>query len=250
MQSPKTFILLASFFAIILMGIIAAMTCSESVPAGHVKVGTFFGKVDNQPLEEGFHLVNPFKTFHAFDCRQRSFKFDNIGIPSRDQVTSQADVSLQWRIDRQFAPQILQEVGDAEQLFTVHIEPKTRSILRELGKSVDRAEDFFKMEEQTRLQLDLRDSLIEYCAPKGIIIDDVLLRSIQPPRFIVQAIESKKAREQEAEKQKAELERFRVEQEQIIATAELAKKRAAEEEALMKKILADAQAYEIQKINE
>ena len=227
--------------------ILAAMMLT-TVPAGHVSVGTLFGKVDQDTLSEGLHVTNPLKRWHSFDCRQKTYKFDKVTIPSRDQLMSTADVSLQWRVDRKQAASILQEVGDAEQLFIVHVEPKTRSILRELGKSVARAEDFFKKEEQARLQSELQDQLQSYCAPKGIIIDAVLLRSLQPPNFVMQAIEQKKVREQEAEKQKAELERFKVEQEQLIATAE-AQRRAAEEEAQKRRVLADAQAYEIEKIN-
>ena len=51
------------------------------------------------------------------------------------------------------------------------------------------------------------------------------------------------------EKQKAELERFRTEQQQKIAAAQ-AEREAAEEEAERRRVLADAQAYEIERINE
>ena len=44
------------------------------------------------------------------------------------------------------------------------------------------------------------------------------------------------------------LERYKTEQQQLIAMAE-AKRKAAEEEAQQRRVLADAQAYEIEKIN-
>ena len=68
------------------------------------------------------------------------------------------------------------------------------------------------------------------------------------PPFIIKAIESKKEREQEVEKQKAELERFTTEQQQKVELAK-AESEAAKEQALKKRLLADAQAYEIEKIN-
>ena len=64
----------------------------------------------------------------------------------------------------------------------------------------------------------------------------------------IKAIESKKEREQEVEKQKAELERFTTEQQQKVELAK-AESEAAKEQALKKRLLADAQAYEIEKIN-
>jgi regulator of protease activity HflC (stomatin/prohibitin superfamily) len=133
-------------------------------------------------------------------------------------------------------------------MIEVQLIPKLRSLLREQGKSIARAEDFFLEETQERLQTDLTYSLSEYLEPKGIEVSAVLIRDISLPPFITKAIESKKEREQEVEKQKAELERYKTEQQQLIAAAE-AQRQAAEEEATKRRLLADAQAYEIEKIN-
>ncbi len=84
--------------------------------------------------------------------------------------------------------------------------------------------------------------------PKGIEIQAVLIRNIDLPPFITKAIEAKKEREQAVQRQKAELERYRTEQEQKIAQA-AAERKAAEEEAEKKRVLANAQAYEIEKLN-
>ena len=84
--------------------------------------------------------------------------------------------------------------------------------------------------------------------PRGIIIDTVLVRGINLPPVLAKAIEQKKEREQAVEREKAELERFRTEQQQQVAEAQ-AKREAAEENANTVKILADAKAYEIAAIN-
>ncbi|MEO1823999.1 MAG: hypothetical protein ABGX85_08200 [Candidatus Lambdaproteobacteria bacterium] len=93
----------------------------------------------------------------------------------------------------------------------------------------------------------------EYCPiiklkASSICRGAVLIRDISLPPFIIKAIESKKEREQEVEKQKAELERFATEQQQKVALAK-AENEAATEQANKKRVLADAQAYEIEKIN-
>ena len=77
----------------------------------------------------------------------------------------------------------------------------------------------------------------------------VLIRDISLPPFITRAIEAKKVREQAVGKQKAELERFRTEQQQKIADA-AAEREASEEDAARRRVLADAQAYEIERINQ
>ena len=76
-----------------------------------------------------------------------------------------------------------------------------------------------------------------------------MIRDINLPPAISKGIEAKKEREQEVEKQKAELERFATEQQEKVVAAE-AERAAAEQEAQKRRVLADAQAYEINKINE
>jgi hypothetical protein len=53
------------------------------------------------------------------------------------------------------------------------------------------------------------EGMREYLEPKGVEVQAVLIRDIRLPPFIVKAIEAKKEREQEVEKQRAELERLR-----------------------------------------
>lgn len=219
-----------------------------TVPPGHSAVGALFGAVSQQPLYEGFHFVNPLKQWVYYDCRQKTHT-ETATVPSQDQLSTSVDISVQYRIERAMTPSILKETGTAAQTVEVHLIPKLRSILREQGKSIPRAEDFFKEEVQINLQTSLTSALKDYTEPKGLNIESVLIRDVRLPDFIMKAIEQKKEREQATEKQRAELERFRTEQEQLIAQAE-AERRAAEEQAQKRRILADAQAYEIQKIND
>lgn len=219
-----------------------------SVPAGHVAVATLFGDVRDVPYEEGLHIpVNPLYEFTFYDIREKELK-ETAGVPSQDQLTTTVDVSIKFRISGQDAPRILQETGTFEDAIRVQIQPKLRSVVREQGKSIVRAEDFFLQETQERLQADIFTSMSEYLEARGIVCLDILIRDISLPPFITRAIESKKEREQEVEKQKAELERFRTEQQQKIAQAQ-AERDAAELESEQRRILADAQAYEIEQLN-
>ena len=157
-------------------------------------------------------------------------------------------MSVQYRLNSDSAPNILQETGQAQDVLRVHIVPKLRSLVREQGKTIKRAEDFFLEETQQNMQTSLLGGLREYLSSKGVNVGAVLIRDISLPPFIIKAIESKKEREQEVEKQKAELERFKTEQQQKIALAK-AEREAASEQASKLKVLADAQAYEIERIN-
>lgn len=219
-----------------------------SIPAGHVGVATLFGQVQEEPFKEGLHVpVNPLYKWHLYDVRQKTHK-EKVSVPSQDQLQTLIEMSVQFRLIGEMTPTVLKETGLYEDVLNVHITPVVRSILREQGKSIKRAEDFFLEETQVNIQTEMLEQLRTYLQAKGIDVQAVLIRDIKLPPFITKAIEAKKEREQEVEKQKAELERFRTEQQQLIAAAE-AQKTAAEQEAQKIRQLADAEAYKIEKLN-
>jgi regulator of protease activity HflC (stomatin/prohibitin superfamily) len=220
------------------------------VPAGNVAVATLFGKVQDAPLASGLHFpVNPLLKFTTYDIRERTIREEGVGIPTQDQLTTAVDVSIQYRIDGKMTPQILKETGTDDQAIMVHLLPKLRSVLREQGKTVKRAEDFFLDQTQQNLQVKIFGELRDYLQPKGIIIEAVLLRDVRLPQAILVNVERKKQTEQEVERQKAELQRQEIEAQKQVVTAK-AEREAATEEAAKKQVLADAQAYEITKINQ
>lgn len=233
---------------LILLAVGAFMTV-KVIPAGHVGVATLFGKVVQNPYESGMHFpVNPLLSWRIYDVRQKTHK-ETAGVPSQDQLTTQIDVSVQYRLIESMAPEILKDTGTPEQTIQVHLVPRVRSLLREQGKSIERAEDFFQEETQQTLQTNLEGGLRAALDEKGIEIQDVLIRDITLPSRLIAQIEQKKEVEQQAERQKAELMRFETEQQQQVVAAQAARK-AAEQEAEKRRLLADAQAYEITKINE
>ena len=229
--------------------VLVGMQFVKTVPPGHISVATLFGNVQEKGYPQGLHIpVNPLYRWTTFDARQKTH-LETANVPSQDQLQTRLDVSVQYRIDGSMAPDILEQTGDPASAVRVHLIPKLRSLLREQGKSIKRAEDFFLEATQDTLQAALTEGLKDYLAPKGIIVSAVLIRDITLPPFIVEAIEQKKEREQAVERERAELERVRTELQQQVARAE-AGRAAAEEEAARKMTLADAQAYEIRQIND
>ena len=245
-QLPKSLmIIIGAVFVFMVFG----SRFYQSVPAGFVAVATLFGEVQAKHYPEGLAIpVNPLYQWHFYDVRQKTHS-ETSQVPSQDQLQTKIDVSVQYRIVAADTPRILKETGAISNVLAVHIVPKLRSLIREQGKTIKRAEDFFLEETQSVLQIALLEGLKDYLISKGVEVEAVLIRDISLPPFITKAIEAKKEREQEVEKQKAELDRYETEQQQKIALA-IAEKDAAEAEAEKRRLLADAQAYEITKINE
>jgi regulator of protease activity HflC (stomatin/prohibitin superfamily) len=190
--------------------------------------------------------VNPLNDFHVVDIKQKSELYQRVELPSQDELTSITDISVQYRAIGTAAETIISDTGSVQQVIDIHLTPKTRSAIREVGKSIPKAEDLFLKETQTRVQTELTTSLAEFMRPKGIEVQAFLMRNTELPQFIKDAIERKKENEQKAEQQVAELRRFETEQQQKIAQAE-AEFKAAELQAQQKRVIADAEAYQIEK---
>ncbi len=241
---PKNIGRLSLFGIVALAAIILGSQSYKTVPAGHVGVATVFGQVQEVPYKEGFHFpVNPLIDWVEFDVRQKTHK-ETAAIPTRDQLTTKMDVSVQYRFNGALAPDTFKNTGTIEQAIAVHMVPTLRALMREGGSSVTRAEDFFLDETRTNLADTVQAELTTAMAPKGIDIEAVLIRDVTLPTVLTKAIEQKKEREQAVEKQKAELARFETEQQQKVAAAE-AELQAAKHEASKKRELADAEAYAI-----
>lgn len=228
---------------VLVVGLLALASCSfKAIDVGHVGVASLFGKVKEQPYPAGLHFpVNPLLKWVQFDGRQKTH-LETAAVPSQDQLLTDVDVSVQYRIDATRAYEILSDTGTAEQAVEVHLVPALRSLIREQGKTIKNAEDFFNEETQQRLQENLREAMMSFLEPKGILVSEVLIRDIQLPTQLRARIEEKKAAEQQ-------LARTEFEQQTKVVQAK-AEREAANEEALMRERLAEAQAYEIRQINE
>ena len=249
MKYASNNIKLMSYVTAAITSVVLLSFCYETVPVGHTKVASLFGKVVQRPYSEGLHFpVNPLYDWQKFDLRQKTLTVQNVGIPSEDKLITNMDVSVKYRFIGSSTPDVLRNTGNADSVIEVHLIPKLRSILREQGKGVAQAQDFFKESTQRSLQVSLQVGLSGYLTRHGLEIDSVLIRDVVLPVVIRDAIKETKKREQEVLKQKAELERYATEQDQIIKKAE-SELAAAELEAKKIRELADAEAYQIDVIN-
>jgi regulator of protease activity HflC (stomatin/prohibitin superfamily) len=203
-----------------------------TVPAGNVGVKILFGEVQDGYYNEGFHFVNPLIDISLLDAKQKTIK-DTIGVPSMDQLITTFEISVQYRLIKEQAPNMLKETGTPDQVINVHMIPLFRSKMREISKSVETAEMFYTQSVQQRIQEELLSSLSSL-ANKGISVKEVLIRDVKLPTVITDAVIRKKNAAQEAEKAKEELKKFKIDQEKKEAGA-LATKKAALIEANKKR---------------
>lgn len=184
-----------------------------SVPTGHVGVLTLFGRVTGETLGEGMHVINPLKSVQRLSIQTQSVK-ESANVPSNEGLILALDTSLLFHLDRSKAAEVYQKVGAnyAEKI----VEPTLRAAIR-AATSAHTANALYTNAREL-VQQQIQEELIAQLAPRGVIIENVLLRDVQLPAMLKSSIEAKQQAEQDAlrmsfilQKEKQEAERKRIE---------------------------------------
>ena len=214
------------------------------VSPGTNQVQTLFGNVKPQPLEAGVHLVNPLADFTTYDLRQQTETFDNIGLQTQDRLTSDIDLSVTVSALPSYTPSMFTESGTLPQAIDKHLIPTIRSIVREVGRSVPQAQALVNADTQNRIQDEIESKLNEYLSTKGFTVHAVMIRDIELPAVVKQAVVATKEREEQIEREKAQLKIIEQQAQQQVVQAE-AKANAATQQAIAIETLAKAEAFRI-----
>ena len=200
----------------LLLGLLLAILIYMSiayVPAGHVGVLTFFGRVTGDILPEGTHFVNPFKVNNTFSVRTVEMK-ETATVPSDEGLILTLDTSLLYRLDASKAAEVFRTIGPDYQSNV--IEPNLRSAIRAVTASHSANALYTGGREEVALKI--QDELGKILNARGIIVESVLLRDVQLPSLLKSSIEAKQQAEQDAlrmsfilQKEKQEAERKRIE---------------------------------------
>jgi regulator of protease activity HflC (stomatin/prohibitin superfamily) len=184
-----------------------------SVPTGHVGVLTLFGRVTGEALGEGIHVINPLKSVQRLSIQTQSVK-ETANVPSNEGLILALDTSLLFHLDRSKAAEVFQKVGAnyAEKI----VEPTMRAAIR-AATSAHTANALYTNAREL-VQQQIQDELTAQLAPRGVIVENVLLRDVQLPAMLKSSIEAKQQAEQDAlrmnfilQKEKQEAERKRIE---------------------------------------
>ncbi len=215
------------FLVPIIIGVlILGFSVTEVVPTGQVGIQVLFGKPLPGYLETGFNIISPLVNVHDMSIQTEAYTMsgktdegevkgnDAIQVHGNDQLTLTVEATVLYHVDKTHASDIYQNVGDsyADKI----IRPEARSVITTVATLWSGIELY-----STHRQ-DYQDSIISRLRPvlesKGIALEQVLIRDVQPPQQLTDAINKKKQAEQEAEqmeytlqKESKEAERKRIE---------------------------------------
>jgi len=200
---------------LLLLGILAlgAANSVSCVRTGHVGVVTVFGRVTGRTMGEGIHLVNPLARVHQLDIKSQEIK-ERAAVPSKEGLIMGIEASVLYHLVPAGAAELFQKIGPNYR--EVLLIPNFRSSMRAVTAAntasalYSDARDAMAQQVLTQLQSQVH--------PRGILVENVLLRDLQLPETLKQAIEAKQQAQQDAQrmefvlqKERQEAERKRVE---------------------------------------
>jgi regulator of protease activity HflC (stomatin/prohibitin superfamily) len=189
-----------------------AFSMVKIVPPGHVGILILFGKVHGG-ITEGLHLVNPLVTMDLMNVRTQEI-FEHAEAPSKEGLNVELEVSCLYHLNPQEAVKVFRQIGLNYQ--DIVVKPQFRSAIRGVTVRHD-AKDLYTSSREM-IANEIFEDLAADMDKRGIDVEKILLRRIQLPASVVEAINSKLAAEQEAQrmrfvlaKEEQEAERKRIE---------------------------------------
>ena len=200
-------------FALLVIGVVVALSSTSCVTTGHVGVVSVFGRVTGRTLSEGIHLVNPASMVTELSIKTQEVK-EHAAVPSREGLIMGLEASLLYHLDSARAADIYQQIGP--NYAEILLQPTFRSAIRAITAGNTAASLYSDARETIARQI--LDDVARQVAPRGVVVENVLLRDLQLPDTLKHAIEAKQQAQQEAQRmefvlqrEKQEAERKRVE---------------------------------------
>ncbi len=184
-----------------LLAIFTLASCA-TIREGEVGVKRTFGKYADKSYTSGVKAFNPLSSKIIKISTQTVNLEVGLDIPSKEGLTIKSEVSILYNIDGKKVPDLLRNIG-------VNYE---RNIILPVFRSAvaDVTSRFYAKDmhtgERATIESAIKEQMMVLMDGKGIEVEAVLLKSIQLPRTLSIAIESKLEAEQQAQQMEFVLE--------------------------------------------
>jgi regulator of protease activity HflC (stomatin/prohibitin superfamily) len=196
------------------------------IEAGEVGVKKLFGKVQNETIGSGLHLINPLMEVISMDIKTQNYTMsgindegqkssdDAIRVLTSDGLEVTIDLTVLYKVLPSDAPKIVRETGlDYTDKI---VRPLTRTKIRDNAVYYEAIALYSTRRDE--FQQRIFRTIDEDFKKRGLILEQLLVRNITLPQSVKTTIEQKISAEQEAQKmqfvlqkEKQEAERKRVE---------------------------------------
>jgi len=214
---------------VLIIFIIAVFSSSfwTVVEAGETGVKSLFGKVKDDELSSGFHLKNPLVRVIKMNIRTQDYTMsiapgegnraesDIISALTKEGLNVDLDLTVLYHLIEEKASDVYRDIGLGYD--EIVIRPQIRSIIREVIAQYE-AKDIYSEKRQEAAK-QIFDILQGKLNPRGIELEDVLLRHVQLPAKLAESISLKLQAEQDTERKSFEIDKERKEAERKVIEA-------------------------------
>lgn len=209
---------------ILIAGILIKSTVM--IDAGQIGVKVLFGKVQNEVLGSGLHLINPLVEVRSLDVKTQNYTMsgtndegaktgdDAIRVLTADGLEVTIDLTVLYKLLPSEAPKLVRETG--VDYTDKIVRPLTRTKIRDNAVYYEAVALYSSKRDefQSRIFKSIEDDFKK----RGLVLEQLLVRNITLPQSVKATIEQKINAEQDAQKmqfvllkEKQEAERKRVE---------------------------------------
>lgn len=204
---------LLAFFLVIAVAVLTISSCTVIRP-GEVGVKQKLGKLSDNIVTQGTVLYNPFTS----KVVKTSIQTDNLelslNLPSKEGLSINSQISILYRLEQAKVPGLIRTLG-------LNYQSIIANVFR--SASADVCSKFFAKDMhsgmRSNIELAIKDKMGETLNTQGIVIESVLMKSIQLPEGLSSSIERKLQAEQDAMRMEFVLQEQRLEVERIIIEA-------------------------------
>ena len=208
-------------------GLLVVASTLTIVPPGEVAVPVLFGTAE-PPLEEGFHLRNPFASVRALSVRtQESTYTDTVGegeatdradaitAVSLENASVRVEITILWHLVGSEASKVYRSLGTGYR--EVIVRPVSRSAVRDCVSKY--RFELARTTQRPDVERCIEETLVEEFVPRGLAVDGVQLRDIAATAELQASIESKLQAEQDAQRAQFRQDQARIDAETRVITA-------------------------------
>jgi prohibitin 1 len=197
------------------IAIFTLLSICAIVRPGEVGVKQSLGKLSNKTKISGTVWFNPFTSKVIRVSTQTENLELTISLPSKEGLSITSQISILYHIEGTKVPDIVRDLG-------LDFEPVIANIFR--SASADVCSRYFAKDMHSGMRAKIEEEIAErmnkILLERGIIIEAVLLKSIQLPPGLANSIEQKLQAEQDAMRMQFVLEQEKLEAKRKIIEAE------------------------------
>jgi regulator of protease activity HflC (stomatin/prohibitin superfamily) len=193
----------------LLLLLVGFLTASiVQIGAGEVGVKTLFGKVQNDVLNSGLHLINPLMDVTKMDIKTQNYTMsavkdegaregdDAIRVLTSDGLEVVIDLTVLYKVLPSDAPGILRETGlDYTDKI---VRPLSRTKIRDNAVYYDAVSLYSSKRDE--FQTKIFQSIAGEFEKRGLLLEQLLIRNIALPDAVKTSIVQKMTAEQDAQK--------------------------------------------------